>query len=447
MFKYLSKSILLVLLVGVPGFSLPPGRQAISLAEALERASVANLRLAMARAAQDEAAGQNLGAWSGLLPHLSAGEQYLKTNDPVSVFGLKLQRGIFTQSDFDLRSLNFPEAFENYTTSLQLQVPLFNARAILGKAAAVELARAARAGYQHMQQRVALQVKKAYYGLVLARQARAAMEKAVVSARMHRDNARSALDQGLIHEADFLASEVRLAELREQLLIARNSVQDASNVLRLVLGIDSLIELEPTDSLPLPEAVTLPEPSVPLERRPDLEALAFRAKAARWQHRASLTAWVPELSAFASREWYGDRFLSTASAHYTIGVQLTWHLFDGFAQLGQRKVAGAHARQVQATYRMARLQAYNQLDAARRAIQLAWQRIQVSRRALQQAESSLHITEKRFQQGMARMADLLDAETRLTNSRLRWLRARHDYVLALNEWYYQTGNQNLFKQP
>lgn len=446
MIKHPSARILLLLITAVAAFAQAPAVQPISLAEALERASAANLRLAMSRAAEQEAAGQNLAAWAGLLPHLSASEQYLKTTDPVNVFGLKLRRGIFSQNDFDLQVLNEPDAFENYTTAVQLQVPLFNARAILGKAAAVQLAKAARAGYQRMQQTVALEVKKAYYGLILAREAEAAVQKAVQSARMHRDNARSALNQGMIHEADYLASEVRLAELQEQLLMARNNVQNASNVLRLVLGIDSLVVLQPTDTLPVPVRPFVPERRPSLEKRPDLQALAFRASAARWQHRASLSAWVPDLSAFASREWYGSQAFSTASSHYTVGVQLSWHLFEGFGQLGRRKVAHARARQARAAYRMARLQAENQLDAARRAIQVAWQRIQVAHRALQQARSALHITEQRFQQGMAKVADLLDAEARLTRARLRWLKARHDYVLAVNEWYYQNGNQDLLTQ-
>ena len=92
-----------------------------------------------------------------------------------------------------------------------------------------------------------------------------------------------------------------------------------------------------------------------------------------------------------------------------------------------------------ATYKMVKHQAENEISAAYRNVSVARQRIAVAKRAVEQAQISLQITEKRFAEGLVKTADLLDSEVMFTNAHLRWLKANYDYLVAFCEWEYATS--------
>jgi outer membrane protein TolC len=421
-------------------FAQTENSRTLSLNEALQIGQKQNYQLLIAKAEQQMANGENISAWQGILPHVSINTQYLKTDDPVNVFGLKLRQGVFSQSDFSISSLNYPDEFDSYTTSLQIQLPIINPEAIVGKMAAAQMAKAAKAGRKRVEQTVELQIKKAYYGLILARESEKALQQAVKSAQAHRDNARSAFEQGIINQSDYLASEVRLAELQEQLLIASNNIKTANDMLRLLLGYDEDLQLIPTDSLIVENLNVAAQPALPIENRPDLQALSHRFSAAKLNAWSKGASWLPSLSAFATKEWASDELFKNTTDHYAVGVQLSWRLFDGLGRYGQFKSAKAQKHMMEASYKMAKLQAENEISAAHRNISVAKQRIAVAQRAVEQAQIGLQITEKRFAEGMAKTADLLDSEVMFTNAKLRWLKANHDYLVAISEWAYATSN-------
>ena len=422
-------------------FAQTENSHTLSLNEALQIGQRQNYQLIIAKAEQQMANGESISAWQGILPHVSINSQYLKTDDPVNVFGLKLRQGVFSQADFSISSLNYPDEFESYTTSLQVQLPLINPEAIVGKIAATQMAKAAKAGRKRVEQTVELQIKKAYYGLILARESEKALQQAVKSAQTHRDNARTAYEQGIINQSDYLASEVRLAELQEQLLIAANNVKNANDMLRLLLGYDEDLQLIPTDSLVVSSETVIEKPVLSIEHRPDLQALSHQFSAAKLKAWSKGASWLPSLSAFATKEWASDEPFKNTTDHYTVGVQLSWRLFDGLGRYGQFKSARAQKHMMEASYKMAKLRAANEITAAQRNIAVAKQRIVVAKSAVEQAQASLQITEKRFAEGLAKTADLLDSEVMFTNARLRWLKANHDYLVAISEWVYATSNE------
>src|SRR5580765_8080322 len=53
-------------------------------------------------------------ARAGRLPRVQLSETFTNGNNPVYVFGSLLEQGRFTQQNFDLRSLNNPDALTNF---------------------------------------------------------------------------------------------------------------------------------------------------------------------------------------------------------------------------------------------------------------------------------------------------------------------------------------------
>jgi outer membrane protein TolC len=209
-------------------FAQQTTNKTLSLDQALQFAADSSHQIQIARGRLEQAKGRNLESWRAFLPDVTLSENYMRSTDPVAVFSMKLKQGVFTEADFDINALNNPDAFENFAAQIQIKQPLINIDAFYGKSAASLGAKAQEAAFERAGEAVELAVTHAYYGLVLARESLKAVEEALKSATLHRDEAKAAMDAGLINEADFLGAQVRLAELTENRISAQHMVDNAS---------------------------------------------------------------------------------------------------------------------------------------------------------------------------------------------------------------------------
>jgi outer membrane protein TolC len=440
------RSFLLVLALALP--ALPAARASgaeadtlrLSLEEALRRARAGSYPVRIAREQLSAARGQRLESFSGFLPSVSISEGFVRSTDPVTVFGLKLRQGIFTLDDFSLPALNDPDPLDNYATTLQVRQPIFNLDAIYGKSAAGLGVKAREAGVTRAREAVSMQVRKTYYGLVLALANRSAIDEAVTSARAHRDDAQAAFDAGLVTRADLLAADVRLAELEEQRIMAGHRVEDAREMLRFVVGIEGDVTIVPADSLPAPAGPgPVADVDATLEGRSDLRALWLRARASGKNVQAKRAGFLPRLNAFGAIEWNAAEAFTDEASNWSVGVQLEWKFFDGLGNWGRSRQAAAEAREAEIEYLRARERARLEVREAERAVQAAEERIRVADRAVSQAREALRIVEERYGEGLEKTSDLLDKEVALTDATLRRLRAQYDYDVAIAELNFALG--------
>jgi len=424
---------IIFLVLAVANLSAQNGQsRTLSLAEALEIAKQKSYPVRLAESRVQEMKGGSLESWRSFLPSVTLSENYVKSNDPVTVFGLKLRQGIFTQEDFSLSSLNNPSAIDNFTTALRIQQPILNIDAIYGKSAARNAVAASEAAAQRATEAVTFMVNRAYFGLVVARAKIGAIDKAVESAEAHRNDAKTAVEQGLIHQSDLLAAQVRLGELQEQRISAEHDMLNTSDALKLALGLESEGTIVPTDSLSA-QKTNLPELQTKGFARSDLQALRLQTKAARRQLGRQRSTWLPRLNGFAVFEWNASEAFAKDGSNWIAGLQMQWHLFDGLGKLGRSKKASAQWQQSEIALQEAEAKAASDLRKARRAIESAQKRIEVANAAFALAKESLRITAARFKQGLAKTSDLLDREASATNAELRLLAAKYDLAVALSE--------------
>lgn len=407
----------------------------LSLEQAIKTGLTSGYQIRLAQEALSMAQAKNLEAWNGFLPSITFSESFMKSTDPVTVFGLKLKQGVFTQQDFSLSSLNNPDVFENYSTQIKLELPILNVDAFYHKSAMSASVHAQKANLERTRQSVVFQIKAAYYGLILAYQNLQAVKDALRVAQIHRDEAKLALEQGLLTRADYLLTEVRVQELKEEALIAENNIRDASDQFKFLIGMQEKGLIEPTDSLVAPGTSPLNfSEGVNPALRADVQALHFQQVAAHRQLKAARSAWFPRLNAFGSYEWNDNRFFGQDASNWMIGVQLSWKLFDGLGNWGRHHQASARVREATIAYQQAYHQASNEANSAYRKISIAQQRYQVAQKALQQASESLRLIRERFEVGLVKTSELLEHELQYTRARLRSLKAKFDYHVALDQW-------------
>ena len=92
------------------------GQELLTLHQAINAALAQSPEAAIARAGNLEAKAGASQARTMLLPQLNFTEDISRGNDPVYVFGTRLRQRQFTQADFALDSLNFPQPIGNFST-------------------------------------------------------------------------------------------------------------------------------------------------------------------------------------------------------------------------------------------------------------------------------------------------------------------------------------------
>jgi len=412
----------------------------LSLQKALELASEQNYQIRIAESKLSQVKGQNTESLSGFLPKISISETYVRTNDPVGVFGIKLRQGIFTENDFALPSLNNPDDIDNFSTSFQIEQPLINIDAIYGKSAVASAVKAQKFALLRTKEAIKLEVEKAYFGLMLSHQKLLTIQKAHESLSEHYREVEAASEKGLVNDADLLATEVRLGDLKEQLIVAENDISNTSDGLKFLLGIEDEILIKPTDSLvvweSIPEFASLD--TLPTQRS-DLLALQYSFSAARRNSKMQASGWVPRLNLFGSADWHSDKAFGQDGTNWTVGAQLHWNILDGLGRYGRLKKANAEREEVNQRYREALAKSGNEVKKAYRNLNSAKKRIEVAQTAVKQAKESLRIIRERFKAGLERSSELLQKKSAYTGAQLRLMKAKYDFKIAYSELVFYTG--------
>jgi outer membrane protein TolC len=425
------------LLVAAPTASAQPGLGTadtlrLTLDETVDRARTESFPVQSAEAEARAARARKRQSLAAFLPKVEASEQFVATTDPLQAFGLKLKQETVTQSDFRPARLNDPEQIDNFRTQVEVRQPLVNVDRFYERRAASRASKAAAERTDRTRAAVTFQARKGYFGLVLAERRVAVIDSALAAARANRKRAEDLFDEGLLNRADVLSARVRVLDLEQQRTDAAAERDDAADRLRVLLGVEDDVHVEAATALNRVDARVGEIDVAAVNRsRSDMQALRYRAEAARAKTQSSWLAFVPRVNAFGRYEWNDDRAFGTAGEGWTAGASLTWSLFKGFRQIGSAQEAEANQARAEVALRQQALQNDADIRSARRALTSARQRIDQTRAAVEQAEESLRIRSDRYAEGLAQTSDVLRAEADLARSRLALAQAIYDYNVAV----------------
>ncbi len=379
-------------------------------------AQVAEARLAAAEAVL-------MQANAAFQPKLSVESSYLRTNQPVSVFGSVLNQRAFSPA------LNFNDVpdVDNWNTRGVLSVPLYaGGRNVAKRDAALAGLAASGHGAEAVRQMLGYEVAQTYLMVWKTRALQRAADAAVSAFEKNVELVRKRQEAGTALKADQLDMEVRLAQSREDQAQVENANALARHALRNLMGRETgeidIAGHPPT--LVEPSSKTAPD-------RPEMWVALEKERAMEAQIRAAQSGWKPQVNAFGSVEQNRGGKLDSYGNNYTAGVMLQWTLWDGRQTKGMVNEAEAQLQGVQQETRKLRLEIDLEIKRAQLALKEAEQRLSVSGRVIEQAEESVTLTRDRFDQGLALTTQLIDAETALTAARVRRVEAETNRLQAV----------------
>ena len=295
--------------------------------------------------------------------------------------------------------------------------------------------------YQGVVADTLLEVRTAYYGVLLAEQQVLVQEAAVKSLSLGLENTRQRFNTGLVPRYDVLRAEVELANVQPRLIQATNAYRISKFTLANTLGYN--IAGEDLEDLPLkltdklearPYMVKLSaEMAQALQRRPELGAFRKAEGLRKEGIVAAKAGYKPSLDVFGGYSAHNSRYFDDIMrdvAGGIAGVELNWNIFDG--KLTRGKVMEAKAlhegslvdladgiRRVQLEVRTAHstfLQAAAVLES--------------QSKVQEQAEEALRLSQSRYEAGTGTQLDVLTAQTALTQARTTQAQALHDFAVA-----------------
>ena len=384
------------------------------------------------------AAGQ---ARTALLPQLTFTEDISRSNDPVYAFGTRLRQRQFTQSDFALNALNFPQPIGNFSTRFSGQWVAFDSlktqkeihRSDLFKESASSSAKA-------VDQHIVFRVVGAYQQVLYAQREIAVAEHEQETAAALLSSVDERVRAGLSVESDRMSAEVNVAARKDELIAAQGDLELAWAALREAIGAPDLksTELKPIEPHTFPQGALEEEMATAAKTRPDLMALGEAQSAQASALGAAKSDFGPRVSAYGN--WEEDRtsFGGSGGNNWVAGVQISVDILPigKRAQLARETAAKQKIdAQVAATQQHLRLEV-SQAHIHRRT---AASQLEVSKAAMDQSAESLRIIKNRYGAGRATITDLLRAEDAERQSQFNYWHAVYANAMAYTELLYATG--------
>jgi outer membrane protein TolC len=289
-------------------------------------------------------------------------------------------------------------------------------------------------------QTVAFDVATAYVSVLLAQATRVEYQQTVLRAESILRDTQARREAGTADRDDVLRAEVQLAEVRENLVLAREAEYDSLARLNNAMGRNAALPLTVID----------------WRAKPRFEASLVEclqtAAAQRREVRIAQAAVAAALSGLrtAEADFYPTVFVTAGVGNVSgEGVRTGWH--EGAALHLNQKLFAGHRRQgtelsAEADVQSAAGDAQRIFDGISLEVNLAYRRLAATREriglaepAVAQARENLRLVLVKYRNGDATPTDVVDAETTLTRAVQRYNFAVYDHLTALARLEYAMG--------
>lgn len=408
----------LLMLVHFPGTSA--GQESVTLDDAIARGLKHSARLAELQARQEGAAAVQSGRAAAKLPVVAAQAGYTRTNH-VDEYAIALPGQ-------PVRVL-YPDVPDNYRVRLDLQWPIYTA----GRTGALE--RAARAEMQASAEDLAaaradlvLEISRAYWALVTARDTERVLSAALRSIDAHVGDLKTRLDQGLISPNDLLSAQAQRSRERVASIEAETIRQTAEADLRRLIGGDGPIQ-------PASAGLDSGGAASDAQLRPERRALDQRLQAARERETAAGASARPQVFLGGGYDYArpNPRIFPRADRwedSWDASVNVSWTLWDGGRRAAERAEAAAGVRAIAARIDEFDRQASFELQARGLEVRSSRAAIDAAQEGVDAAVEARRVVNERYRAGVATSTEVLDAEVAVLQAELDRTRAVASLRLA-----------------
>jgi outer membrane protein TolC len=416
----------------------------LSLGDCIELALERNDQLAQAEANARIVRGGYIGAWSNLLPNVSAGASKSQATSQRSLVEVD---GQFFPAPITTRTTT-----TTYGIGANVRQSILDLERYYAWRERRESWGSAQAGFLAMQQDITLDVITRFYAVVTNERLAALRREALALSQDRLRKTEALFELGAVPKADVLNSRVVVSRSERDLVDAENALVISLGRLNLVIGneIGDSIEIayepaEVPDPLPLAEDVQ----EFARRQRPDVRQAARDLEAAKMAKRSAFWSGMPSVtgSLFYSKNFPESKVTYDFESLHDIQNEAVWGyelaltvpIFDGLVTKGRRISADA-----------GRLAAQEALDEKERLVDLevreavlnmktARAGLELANEEIVSAEENLRLREAMYDHGAATILELIEAQVDLTNARYNSIISETQLQYAWKQYLRATG--------
>jgi outer membrane protein len=330
---------------------------------------------------------------------------------------------------------------EDYNANIRVVEPVYTGGATSSRIAIARLNfQKAQAQLEAVSDRVTMEVRLAFYELLLNRERIHVREESVEVLRQELKTQQERFSAGTVGELNVSRAEVSLANEEPELTQARTDLRNSFLRLGELLGA--------TTGSGGDEPFAVAGELIYEPRHPDLNECLAHASAGRPEIRAGeadiaieaqqlrldQSATRPKVDVFSGYEIYNERdpVLGREFNHgYIIGLNASWALFDGFATHGRMQATRARREAAVRALEALRLAIASEVRSAFFDLEQADHVLESETKNVQTAVESLQIAKGNLATGLGTQLDVLQAASDLTRTRSTRLSATYLHNAAL----------------
>lgn len=400
----------------------------ISVDEAVKAAVESNSNVKMSELDRKVANANYRQTDAVFLPQVDLGYTALSTNNPLNAFGFLLQQGSVTAMDFDPAKLNNPGAAQNYGAKVEAKLPLLNLDMIYARKGAKAQEEVYKYKAQRTKEYIEFEVRKAYTQLQMSYQAQAVLQKSLADVKQIHQSITNFYNLGLVQKSDVLNAQVQINTIESALAKAESNIHNASDGLRLLMGLESNAEVYLTDSLSQKERPL--QNNTLSTNRSDIMALNKAMDGSNMMVKSSKMTLLPRINAFGSYQLDDSKPLGFKSDSYLIGINLSWNIFSGNQNKNKVKSAQFQRDRMQEELNFHIKQSQLELDKTKRDLNDSQIEINKQKASVAQADEALRILANRHREGLVNTTDLLIAQAQLSQQSLLLAQAIMSYNIT-----------------
>ncbi|HEY1583391.1 MAG TPA: TolC family protein [Chthoniobacterales bacterium] len=405
-------------------FALAPvalvrGEPRYSIAQLVDLAQAQNPEIAIARKKVQAARGGQVEARAGYLPSV-------------------VSTGLYRRRERAESSRLRPD---DYDASLRVVQNLYTGGATSNAVAIAQLTLAKQQDeLQAVIDRVTMEVRLAFYELLLNREKIHVREQSIDVLREELKSQRQKLSAGTVGPLDASRAEVALANEEPELVQAQTDLRNSYLHLSDLCGIEAnslgASQFEVVGTLQY-------EPQHPdlqaalaraLATRPEIESAEKDVAIEERQLGVDRAATRPHVELFSGYEAYSERDPNVGPEFnhgYVFGLNASWALFDGFATRGKMEATRARRDGAMLALKAVKLGVESDVRSAFLDLQQADSVLQAQTKNVRTAEESLEFAQRNFGTGLGTQLDVLQAATDVTRTRTTRLSAIYLHNAAL----------------
>ena len=359
-----------------------------------------------------------------------------------------------------------PFAVDNqFEFGLSLTQAIYNGAAFAAIRGAKQLREVNEKQVELDRQNVAKQIKDSFYSALLAKEQVDVLQSSVNRLEKTVEETKRSVEAGVLSRFDRISAEVELVNLETNLLEVENQAELAKKNLALQLGIPPKININLRGELVYNDGLnegiydTEYAYNLALQQRPDLNQTDSFIELIEVEGNIARSSYFPTINAFAnaayigqvpsdrtsvmpvegedfqftsqSRSFFDDSYWNPAVA---VGIRLNWNIFNGFQTRMRVQQNQIERKQAELDRDFQKNAIYLEIDQAIKSLENALKRIQSQERNLEQAQVNYDFALTRLREGAGTPLQERQASSLLDQSRVNYLSAVYDYLIAVTEY-------------